>query len=164
MEQNDSIGGARAPEKKMCALCGEQPAVGGPDALMGEPLCKGPVCRWCYETKVMPARRQADAPEAWGAHGAWALRTPEKKLIIATDAADLAMQMFDEGYFGLVQGMDAVEELIGRLSASAAPGRPLAVEAFGRSYEAPWYGPALLAGPRSVVPVMPRQDAEEGEA
>lgn len=188
MDQRESIGEARASEAKatrpLCSLCGEQPVAGGPDALLGEPLCKGPVCRWCYETKVEPARRrEGEAPESWGAHGAWAFRTPEGKLVIGAlpggrDAQDalraacdeLVMGMMDEGYFGTVRapgadastdaatGIDEVEKLIATLSALAEPGKPMGIGAFGRLYVIPWYGPALLTGPRHVVQTLERKE------
>ena len=152
----------------LCALCGEQPVAGGPDAPLGEPLCKGPVCRWCYETKVLPARRQNG--ESWGAHGAWAFRTPEGRLVMGAlpggrDAQDalraavdeLIMGMMDEGYFGMVQDMDAVEACIKAAAMASSPGKPMGIGAFGRLYVIPWYGPALLTGPRHVVQTLERK-------
>ncbi len=147
----------------MCALCGEQPVAGGPDALLGEPLCRGPVCRWCYETRVEPARRHADGG-SWAAHGAWALRTPEGRLVIGATADELVMGMMDNGYFGTAPAssdegaeadIDAVERCI-KAAETSPRGRPIEVGAFGRRYVIPWYGPALLSGPRGVVQTVER--------
>lgn len=133
-----------------CSLCGRE---AGSKICAGTPVCGGPVCRWCYETKVMPEVRRnerkgpstADSPK-----GAWAFRSREG-ITVGSDpwwiAHELARALHPSD--GAEAWCAMAEEAV-----SQEPAKGKAWNVMGKTVE--WLPPAFLHAPASTLAPVER--------
>lgn len=141
----------------LCSLCGRE---AGAMPSLGEPVCRGPVCRWCYESRVMPALRTAEKKaggedrkeDGRAAGGAWVVRTHDGLTVSASAwwvAHELASALHP----------DASEEDVCAMAEDAVrvePARGSAWDVMG--VRVPWMSRVLLQSPARLVPCIDPSD------
>lgn len=137
-----------------CAICGKD---AGPSPRMGEPVCRGPVCRWCYETKVL---RAGDTPPQHTcpsdlSKGGWAVRTP-KGIVTGTDPWYIAEAMAESGMLDPDMRALGLENDARGWCECAEKEIELCPAVQGRDWEiggrtVRWFGPAMLYAPSRTL-------------
>lgn len=85
-----------------CGICGGEARPVGPthEIRIGYPVCRGPVCQYCYENKVQRALSKAPAGERRASHpkGFWLYIGDDGSEFITSDPRDLILNMLRMGH------------------------------------------------------------------
>lgn len=109
---------------------------------IGEPVCRGPVCNWCYETRVARELARSKAVEG----GAWVFRSSDG-LTVSDDPWWVAHEVAS------ALNPDAGEEEVCGMAETAVTVPPMkggAWTVFG--IRVPWMSRVLLQSPAKLIP------------
>ena len=113
---------------------------------IGEPVCRGPVCNWCYETKVAPVQARSKSTEG----GAWVFRSADG-LTVSDDPWWVAHEMAS----ALEPGASEEDVCAAAEAAVAVP--PMRGGAWTvMGIRVPWMSRVLLQSPAGLIPSINR--------
>ncbi len=123
----------------VCSLCGRESG----NMRIGEPVCRGPVCRWCYETKVLRAAASERTGPVEG--GAWVFRSADG-LTVSDDPWWVAHEMASALHPGMA------EEDVCAMAEKAVAASPMRGGAWTvMGVKVPWMSRVLLQSPARLV-------------
>ena len=128
----------------ICALCGRD----APNFKNGEPVSSGPVCNWCYETRVRPVALRG-MQEKRKATGAWVVRTSDGLTVSAS-----AWWVLHEIVSALEPGLDE-EDVCRRAEELAEICNPIPGVHMDTPYgRVEWMSSVFLQSPARLIPVL----------